>query len=421
MSKLRINSCEKFLEADFSSKTHIIISPEVIPPLCHERYLSLFVTSTVFPYNYRMTYIHPALFYENMFSEEFADKLHDLCLFTKNGGKVIFEVSENSTLMVCSFMAMAYVDCANPDNSTHYQYTNVPFPYKRSDSDNYWIWSCYWFDHDKKRFTTPEEVQNFLDHTSLEFPDYDGYKFPVSVLAADQEGVISFCVKHGSSGGFAVIPQNLMYAFRDDNVSFVEIIDDKHDEVIINVLDFPGYIISGSRQKVKLSCSLFGTREYEVNHRYFLQFLVIYYSSRNYEGIGFKLDGKKLVDIKLFDGHELQNLPYDFIFFTQNGDKPANFYDTLKKIMPCLKPDFPSSDEINMMQEIVFANRGIEGRSPVIGHSQYYHEKFNNLKVEFTPSALDNFDNMSWLNDDNSETTKQLIDCLEQFKEDILK
>ena len=265
-------------------KLSLIICPEVVFPLREcGRDFSFDTNDFYMPYNYRLKFLYPSLYFRAAFADDGYAKLDTLMVLAKRGATIVFIVDsqkDNSLINACCFLGECFGDCRNeiePD------FTNIPFPVKKYDSPPHdWVWSCYW----KKDFAErldKEESKDFIKTISFDFPEYDSRYFPVKIIAKCEEkkGVIAFSVKVGNGKVLVVTP----------TIESEKCEEPAQDKIFITVNKFPVLVsLSGNDPQIEYDI-LYKEQPYfrRTTAISFLRLLTIYYASQDNDSFGFTI------------------------------------------------------------------------------------------------------------------------------------
>lgn len=199
-------------------KLILVISPEVVFPLREREHDFRFKTNDLYmPYNYRLKFLHPSLYYSDAFTADSRKKIDTLRQLAKRGATIVFIVDstkDNSLINACCLLAECFSDCRNAGMTL----TNIPFPVKKEKEEPHnWIWSCYWDEHFPERLDEAQSKE-FIREIRFDFPEYDDATFSVRVIAQCKEknGIIAFSVKVGNGKVFVVTPNTKGFSIKSE-------------------------------------------------------------------------------------------------------------------------------------------------------------------------------------------------------------
>lgn len=399
MSTLTIYDKDDFLKADFLNIDEIVIT-ENVEILVREGIISDpgFEIRTTFPYKVREKFLHPSLYYSNSFSDEYKGQVEDLAKRIKRGQKIRFLYSDNNLLLLCCIMAEIFQDCQG-HHRDYLEYTNIPFPYKRSESTNAWVWACNWSMEFSPRIETKEEIEKFRNYVRFKFPPFNSEHFPVNALRKTEEGITSFSV-HLGPGVLEVIPGRPV------------------GEVKVTINDFPlGKLDQtrlNSRNEMRISLSIERGQTRWSGHLTLIQilrFLLIYHASKRYLGLAYAISDNAVTHIFYNADSRLEMMPYRSLFFPETGKRDYNFSATLTKLLK------PFTDNNVAKKDILkLSDKG--HRLPCPHNRSLQVECYHNISVFFSRNALANFTNLEL--DENIEDIRYEGINFADLKKEIL-
>jgi len=409
MNTLTIYSKDEFLKADFLNTDEIIITENVEIPIregivCDPG----FETRTTYPHNIRKKFLHPSLYGVESFSAEYRGQAYDLAKRIKRGQKVRFLYSDNNLLLLCYIMAEIFQDCQS-HHRDYVEYTNIPFPYKRSDTTNAWVWACNWGQDFPPRIETEEEAEKFRNYIRLDFPRFNSEHFPVRPLEIDnpENGVISFSV-HLGRGVLEVVPGHPAH------------------EVKVTIENFPGGKLDKARlrgrNEMRIGLSIkHGQMSWTDNLTFvqILRFLLIYYASKRYWGLAYDRSNNTKGDMFYVTDSGLEVMPYKTLFLNRNGDYDINISSTLAKLVyPITKNGLPEKAVLKVSDN--------NTRLPCPYNHTLQVECYHDIAVSFAPPARENFAGVefvevrSMLNDNGNKDIRFMNIDFDDFKKTIL-
>jgi|GEM_PF-2816769 hypothetical protein len=410
MSTLTIYNKDDFLKADFHKWDEIIITESVEIPLIEDDGITvdpMFETYTTYPFGVRKKFLHPSLYGIKSFSVEYRGLVNDLAKRIKREQKVVFLYSDSNLFLLCYIMAEIFQDCQG-HHRDYLEYTNIPFPYKRSDITNAWIWACNWSQDFPLRIETEEEAENFRNYVRLDFPRFNSEHFPVRPLIDNTEnGVISFSV-HLGKGVLEVIPGHPI------------------DEIKVTIKDFPGGKLDKGRLRGRneMRIELFiehGQMSWSDNLTFvqILRFLLIYYASKRYLGLAFDRTDNVKTDMFYVTDSGLEIMPYKELFLTKNGEYDINISSTLAKLVyPFTKNGLPEKAILKVSDK--------NTRLPCPYNQTLQVECYHNITVAFSSQALKNLAGLEFvearsaLSDNDYKDIRFMNIDFDEFKKTVL-
>lgn len=372
MSILAIYDRDDFLKTDFSQFDEIIITESVEIPV-REGIISDpgFEIRTTFPHKVREKFLHPSLYYSNSFSDEYKGQVEDLAKRVKRGQKIRFLYSDNNLLLLCCIMSEIFQDCQG-HHRDYLENTNIPFPYKRSETANSWVWACNWGREFPQRIESEGDIENFRNYVRFDFPQFHSEHFPVNALKKAKEGVTSFSV-HLDVGVLEVIPGRPV------------------DEIKVTINDFPSGKLDqtrlNSRNEMRISLSIERGQTRWSGHLTFtqiLRFLLIHHASKRYLGLAYAINDDAVMGIFYHTNSRLEMMPYKELFLAKTGKYDPNFSATLAKLLT------PVTDNNVAKKDILkLSDKG--HRLPCPHNRSLQVECYHNIRVVFSPNALVKF------------------------------
>ena len=152
-----------------------------------------------------------------------------------------------------------------------------------------------------------------------------------------------------------------------------------------------------------------------------LNSMTLYYYSNTNQGIAFEVDRDNyLIDLKVYTGDYLIDMPYDFMFMEKDGSNPSNFLTHLQRIIePVLIPKGCLDSEKLLMKSTVLYREDNQ-RKYIPGHSSYLQEKLINLKIVFSDEAKENIQFLSMKNLTDDVIMADLNNNLGNFISEII-